>query len=271
MGAWSIYENRISVHGGSKHDATYIRETRALESKLPDNLSYFNVDVYPKEYGFNIESEAALEHRFTQRVAIINLDNLNEKAIYSMPSEDIALGSLIYWMNNYWLVYERDANMLLYTRAKLLQCNHLLKWVTSDDEIIKQWCVVEDGTKYLTGEYEDRNFVVTRGDSRISVQLAKNKFTNVLNRENRFLIDDEDSPHKLAYLLTKPFKKGAIYNGDGTFKFVLQEVTATDYDNHELGIADYYRHFPKKIDDNIIAEEIGRPKDEQVEEKKVWL
>lgn len=123
----------------------------------------------------------------------------------------------------------------------------------------------------MTGEYEDRNFVVTRGDSRISVQLAKNRFTNGLNRENRFLIDDEDSPHKLAYLLTKPFKKGAIYNGDGTFKFVLQEVTATDYDNHELGIADYYRHFPKKIDDNIIAEETGKRKDEQVEEKKVWI
>ena len=100
-------------------------------------------------------------------------------------------------------------------------------------------------TTDLTGELENRDYVITRGDSRISVQLAKNKHTNVLNRENRFLIDDDDSPHKLAYLLTKPFKRGGVYNGEGTFKFVLQEVTATEYDNHELGIADYYIHFPK--------------------------
>ena len=133
---------------------------------------------------------------------------------------------------------------------------------------MEQWCVVEDGTKYLTGEYEDRNFVVTRGDSRISVQLAKNKYTSILNRENRFLIDDEDSPHKLAYLLTKPLKKGATYNGEGTYKFVLQEVTATEYDNHELGIADYYHHFPKEddvpsTDDTKQYTETGG--------KKVWL
>lgn len=68
-------------------------------------------------------------------------------------------------MDNYWLVTERDPNITLYTKAKLLQCNHLLKWINSDDKIITQWCVVEDGTKYLTGEYEDKNFVVTRGDT----------------------------------------------------------------------------------------------------------
>lgn len=105
----------------------------------------------------------------------------------------------------------------------------------------------------LTGELEDRNFIVTRGDSRISVQIAKNAYTDALDRENRFLIDDDDSPHKLSYQLTKPLKKGLVYNGDGTYKFVLQEVTATEFDNHELGIADYYHHFPKVVDDKISA------------------
>lgn len=124
-------------------------------------------------------------------------------------------------------------------------------------------------TTDLTGEYEDRNFVVTRGDSRISVQLAKNKHTNVLNRENRFLIDDEDSPHKLAYQLTKPFKKGMTYNGEGTFKFVLQEVTATEYDNHELGIADYYHHFDKEVNDET-GSDTGL-NSEQEDGKKVWI
>lgn len=269
MDAWSTYQNRITAHGGSKRNSAYIREVRFIDSKLPDNFSYQSVEIYPREYGFNLESAEAMEHRVSQNAAIIDSDNLNEKIICSMPAEDIALGSLIFWMDNYWLVTERDANTTLYTKAKLLQCNHLLKWVSAEHEIMEQWCVVEDGTKYLTGEYEDRNFVVTRGDSRISVQIAKNKYTTVFDRESRFLIDDEDSPHKLAYLLTKPFKKGATYNGEGTYKFVLQEVTATEYDNHELGIADYYYHFPKENDTQSVAN--SNTDIEQTDGKKVWI
>lgn len=124
----------------------------------------------------------------------------------------------------------------------------------------------------LTGEYEDRNFVVTRGDSRIAMTIARNEMTAKLGRENRFLIDDPDSRLMLAYLLTKPFKLGGSYNGQGVFKFVLQEVNTTDNDNQQLGIADYYKYFPKTvtvdktdgsvIDTDNVSEETG---------KRVWL
>ncbi|MCD8206982.1 MAG: hypothetical protein LUD72_03495 [Bacteroidales bacterium] len=100
-----------------------------------------------------------LEHRYTQNVAIIDSDNLNEKTIISMPSEDIILGSLVIWMNEHWLVTERDANTTVYTRAKLLQCNHLLKWVAEDNNIIEQWSVFDDGTK-LKREVTTRNSLV---------------------------------------------------------------------------------------------------------------
>lgn len=244
MSVWSAYENRIVAHGETKRDASFIRESRMLNMKLPDSLSYHTVKIYPQEYGYNIESEDVMQHCLMQNVAIINSDNMNEKTICSLPSEDIELGSLVCWMGNHWLVCERDANTTIYTKAKLIQCNHLLRWISKDNQIMEQWCIIEDGTKYLTGEYEDKNFVVTRGDSRISMQIARNKYTVAFNREDRFLIDDPDSPHKMAYLLTKPLKRGITYNECGTFKFVLQEVTATEFDNHKLGIADYYKHFP---------------------------
>lgn len=287
MGVWDIYQSRMNVHGRSKRDASLIRENRFLESKLPGSLSYHSVDIYPAEYGFNIDfgdkeadqdwyqggrSEYQTDedrHVIHQKVAIINSDNLDEKTIFSMPHEDIELGSLVYWMGNRWLVYERDANTTVYTRAKLIQCNHLLKWISSDGEIMEQWCVVEDGTKYLTGEYEDRDFATTRGDSRIAIQIARNQHTVAFDREWRFLVDDTDSPHKLAYALTKPLKRGLTYNNQGIFKFVLQEVTATDNDNHELGIADYYKYFPKESNEDYFVDEVlDTPKQE---EKKVWI
>lgn len=256
MSIWDTYERRISAIGGTKRGAAIRRETEMLQTKLKDSLSYHTV---------TIDDEA-------QNVAVINSDNLNEKTIISLPGEDIRHGSLVCWMNNYWLVTERDANQTVYTRAKMVQCNHLLKWVSDDLMIHEQWCIVEDGTKYMTGEYEDRNFVVTRGDSRITVTIARNEHTVQLSRENRFLIDDPESGHKLAYLLTKPLKLGTTYNGNGVFKFVMQEVTATENDNHDMGVADYYKYFPKNTTVDPSAEIEIDPNNTQISGKrKGWL
>lgn len=86
---------------------------------------------------------------------------------------------------------------------------------------------------------------MTRGDSRISMMIARNDETIKLNREHRFLIDDPESPIKLAYQLTKPLKLGWSFNGDGVYKFVLQEVTSTINDDVANGIADYYKYYPR--------------------------
>lgn len=250
MSVWDTYEKRIEAHGTSRRNAALIRESRMLSSKTKDSLSYHSVLIDGTE----------------RNVSITNSDNLNEKTMCSLPGEDFICGGLVEWADNRWLIVEKDANNEVYTKVKLLQCNFLLKWVDDQDIIHEQWCVIEDGTKYLTGEYEDRNFVVTRGDSRIAMTIAKNEHTVKFGRENRFLIDDPDSFEKNAYLLTKPLKVGKTYNGQGIYSFVLQEVVSTDDDDMELGIADYYKHFPKQDDSN---------KDDNVSDndtgKKVWL
>lgn len=147
MDKWQIYESRHDVHGRTKRDATLKREVRMLNTKLPDSLSYHTAIIFDQEHGVNVDSEEMIKAAIEQNVAIINSDNLDEKYIYSMPGEDIENGSLIHWMDNYWLVVERDANTTVYTRAKLLQCNYLLRWVSDENKICEQWCVVEDGTK----------------------------------------------------------------------------------------------------------------------------
>lgn len=230
MSAWDMYGKRAEARGVRKVDAFLKREANSIYAHLKDNPSYFDVTI----------------DDVPQTVAIMDSDNLEQKTITSLPGQPLRHGGLVHWMDNYWLISELDYNTTLYTRGKLLQCNYLLKWVTEDKTIHEQWCAVEDGTKYLTGELEDRKFIVTRGDSRIAVTIAKNEYTSKLNRENRFIIDDPNSTMPLAYLLTKPLKMGLSYGNDGVFKFVLQEVTATGDDNFELEIADYYKYFPRE-------------------------
>lgn len=268
-GIWDTYKARVTVRGASVREDTLEREKLRLTYMLDDSLSYHNVSVYedsiitPTVDEFGNETDNAVK----QNIAIINSDNLNEKYLYSLPNEDIVLGSLIFWADNYWLVVERDANTEVYTRAKAIQCNYLLKWVHPSEngpEIREQWCQIEDGTKYMTGELEDRHFIVTRGDARIAMTIARNQYTVKFNRKSRFLVDDADADYYLSFDLSKPLKVGHTYNGKGVFKYVLSESNSSTYDNMDLGIADYYMYFPDEAqgEDNT---------DEHNDGKRVWF
>lgn len=155
MSAWDIYQEQSEVRGSTKRGSALRRTTMRLSNRVPDSLSYQEVEMMGANDGYvyglidpetGIYTASALVGQ-DRNVAIINSDNLNEKYIFSLPGEDIEHGSLVHWMDNYWLVTERDANTTVYTRAKMIQCNHLLRWVTSEDKICEQWCIIEDGTK----------------------------------------------------------------------------------------------------------------------------
>ena len=47
------------------------------------------------------------------------------------------------------------------------------------------------------------------------------------------------------------------------------KVTATDNDNIELGIADYYTHFPSNTNTDVVPDDTDVPSDDTG--KKVWL
>lgn len=97
----------------------------------------------------------------------------------------------------------------------------------------------------LTGEYGDKDFVLMRGDSRVSMILPLDDKTLKMNRTNRFLIDDYFDDRVIAYRLTKPFKLGGSYGENGVLSFVLVECNTESEDNLELHIADYYKYFPR--------------------------
>lgn len=261
MSVWKTYSRRLESKGKTIRDSVLNREKSTLRNKLPDNLSYEDIIIDGRK----------------QCVAVINSDDLNKKYLHSLPDEDISHGGLIFYEDNFWIVTEKDARKELYVTAKMERCNHLLKWITADGIIHEQWSIVEDGTNYLTGELEDHNFIATRGDTRIALTVPRTGFTAEFSRQNRFLIDDEASIIKLAYQLTKPFKLTNVFNGDGVFKFILQEVASTEDDNHLLGIADYYKYFPHDDFSDVLiseatslVEEDAKVKDTNVG-KKVWI
>lgn len=254
MSLWDTYNSRLNAQGGDRREATLRREQRFLAAKMPNSLSYHQLKVDGVQ----------------RCMSVINSDNLDMKTLCTMPGETLPHGGVVEWMNQHWIITELDANNEVYAKGVMRQCNHLLCWIADDKSIQKRWCIVEDGTKYLTGEYGDNEYIITRGDSRISLTIPKDKYTIRFNRDNRFLIDDYASPNVLAYRLTKPFKLGGSYGDGGVLNLVLQECNTEDTDNFELHIANYYDYFPREDD---IAEPVGPTKEEKEEQsgKKVWL
>lgn len=250
MGLWDVYRSRLNAQGGDRRGVALQRERQFLGRKIPNSLSYHRVTIDGTE----------------RDLAVIDSDNLDTKTLCSMPGEDLPHGGIVEWMGNHWLIVTRDANNEVYTKGTMRQCNYLLRWISDKGKIMERWCIIEDGTKYLTGEYGDNDFILNRGDSRIAMIISKDKYTLSFDRENRFLIDDYASPKVLAYRLTKPFKLGGSYDDRGVLTFVLQECNTEDTDSIELHIANYYDYFPRECD-----EPEKEPGDVDDTGKKVWI
>ena len=229
MGVWTSYLSRMEANGSDLRSASLKRELRFLRRKLPNSLSYHSVRIDGEE----------------RQVSIIDTDNLNAKKILSMPGEDITHGGLVEWAGQRWLITEKDSNTEVYAKGNMQQCNYLLRWISEDRRILERWCIIEDGTKYMIGEKVDSDLVITKGDSRIAMTIAKDAETIRLSRDNRFIIDDYASPSPLAYRLSKPFKLGGSYNGKGVLKYILSECNQEDTDYLVHHIANYYDYFPR--------------------------
>ena len=130
MSYWDIYKSRLSMDGADMRSAILNREKRFLRSKIPNTLSYHHLIMDGEE----------------RELAVINSDNLDQKTLCTLPGEDIRHGALVEWMDNHWLVTQRDANNEVYTKGIMRQCNYQLRWI-DDGKIIERWCIVEDGTK----------------------------------------------------------------------------------------------------------------------------
>ena len=222
MSMWDAYGDRMAVTGKTKRDYWVNHAQSSIARRLQDSPSCRTVLIDGEE----------------QTVSITHHAEDGYKRIASLPGERLKHGGLVDFADSKWLIVQIDADDVIYQRGIMRRCNYILRWVSNKTgEIREKWCVVEDGTKYLIGE-RTREFL-TIGDGRMAVTIAKDDDTVELQRGLRFLIDDEDSDFVTAYQITKSNKLYNVYNGEGVFRFIMNEVQLTDDDDVERRIADF--------------------------------
>jgi len=263
MATWDAYQARLESGGVTKRERAKKHTQSYISTKIKDSLSCHDV----------------LINGVVQTVSILNQkEDMALKKICALPGDTLLHGGLVDFSNSKWLITELDANDEVYTSGMMNRCNYLLKWLNGEGNIIEKWCIVEDGTKYLIGEKSED--MMSIGDARIAITIGKDSDTIELRRGKRFLVDDIDAGTPLAYQITKPNKLFNVYDGQGVFRFILNEVNMTDDDNVELRIADYYNWKPAEKLDNehqdldISLEDIidsASSSQNQDDDKEVWL
>lgn len=262
---WGSYKARVGTMGATRRDRAIKNAQHYLYRKLPASPSWSEVTIDGIRQAVSITDQK---------------DNMAKKKICSMPGEKLKHGGLVDFANSKWIITETDANDEVYAKGVMQRCNYLLKWLDENGVVIEKWSIVEDGTKYLIGEKAEDMMAI--GDARVAVTIAKDDDTVKLKRGKRFLIDDVDSESVLAFQITKPNKLYNVYDGDGVYRFILNEVELTDNDNTDLRIADYYSWKPKIPKDNdhknpdislgeIIDDARKKAEEDDDNNKEVWL
>lgn len=228
---WEDYESRRTIIGRSKHDKRVEHTRLSMKRRMLDSPSCRMVKINGKD----------------QVVMIVHKAELNQKKIFSLPGEHLVHGGIVDFCDSKWLICEMDGDNIIYDKAIMKRCNHVLRWINKDGELIERWCVVEDGTKYLIGEKQKQ--FITIGDARIAVTLAKDVETMRLERGARFIVDDPDADEKLVYEITKSNRMYNMYDGIGVYRYILHECTLEDGDNISQGIANYKDWEPPRITD----------------------
>lgn len=268
MDGWSSYTQRLNAIGDYKRQMWVNRTSESIRRRAMDSPSTHLVKIN------GIEQFISITHRA----------DISQKRISALPGEHLKHGGLVEFNTGVWLITEVDADNEVYERGIMERCNHQLRWIGKDGRVREKWCIVHDGTKYLIGEATSRyeNLMVI-GDARIAVTVGKDEDTMELNRGLRFLVDDTDIETPSAYQITKSNRFFNLYEGEGVYRYILNEVVLTKNDNIAERIADYTSWMPVREldgdhrDSDCTVAEIVQAAQEQAEanppsdDKETWL
>lgn len=129
--AWDQYRQRREALGATKRDMWLIATRETERRRMFDSLSCRQVQINDVD----------------QTVCIVHTADFDKKKIFSLPGEHLEHGSIVTFADNKWLITEMDADNIIYDKAIMQQCNHILRWIGKDGTIKEKWCHVADGTK----------------------------------------------------------------------------------------------------------------------------
>lgn len=210
-----------------------------------------NFDNYARE-GFDEllsmspEAETVLINGNEKRVIIQNTmtENIRLISLRYMLSHigDSKEGYYVDFRGHKWLVLAVPDNNKMYEKSVIQRCNHNLKWINNNNQLITKPCIEDARTLYTTGVRDEKVIEIPNG--MVGIQLPYDEDTRLLDRGHAFIFN------KTKYVVT--FYDDTTYPGLVVL-ICSEKLEHSPTDDMVNGIANRYIEMP----DGTLADRLG--------------
>lgn len=240
--SFSTFRNRMGVKGNSSYDRKLKSATRDFQQWFDNALGREWVSID------DVEQYAVFQDQNQNN----NKDLSDDKYIIVENSSNIKVGSYVKWREMVGMVFTDEMKTIpTHKQAKLKESNHVIRWMI-DGKVCNNGkgyhAFIQNQTLYTLG-------VSTSGsnawivNAKMMMYLPNNDESRAMKIGQRIVIG------------------GAVYqimfmdyvSRQGLINYLLeQDMVSSEYDNLELGIADYYSDKNTDTTDTVI---VGSPKE----------
>lgn len=220
----SQYREMLDLNGPTQRDRIINKSVHDQNKLAPVSPSYKDVTIDDVPRKLNIISSTVM----------------NQKIIHTLPGEDFAIGSIVYWSKSHWLITERDAEDEITVRGRIQICQKQITWQDDNTyEIRSLWATVEK--PYYSNLEENKTLSYSTREFRI--QMPFDEYSANLNIGKRLMLEIVNGVPKTYRITSIDQMTSRIdYNGEqvGFLSFnVEQDLYNPDTDNAEKMICDY--------------------------------
>lgn len=220
----SQYREMLDLNGPTQRDRIINKSVHDQNKLAPVSPSYKDVTIDDVPRKLNIISSTVM----------------NQKIIHTLPGEDFAIGSIVYWSKSHWLITERDAEDEITVRGRIQICQKQITWQDDNTyEIRSLWATVEK--PYYSNLEENKTLSYSTREFRI--QMPFDEYSANLNIGKRLMLEIVNGMPKTYRITSIDQMTSRIdYNGEqvGFLSFnVEQDLYNPDTDNAEKMICDY--------------------------------
>lgn len=220
----SQYREMLDLNGSTQRDRIINKSVHDQNKLAPVSPSYKDVTIDDVPRKLNIISSTVM----------------NQKIIHTLPGEDFAIGSIVYWSKSHWLITERDAEDEITVRGRIQICQKQITWQDDNTyEIRSLWATVEK--PYYSNLEENKTLSYSTREFRI--QMPFDEYSANLNIGKRLMLEIVNGmPKTYRITLIDQMTSRIDYNGEqvGFLSFnVEQDLYNPDTDNAEKMICDY--------------------------------
>lgn len=227
-----VFQKRMQRRGKTSFERQMNSSKRYFQRWFDNTLSREEVDI-------DGVTQFAVFHDQNQNN---NKDLSDDKYIMVENESNMRVGSYVQWRNKHWMVFTDEHKTIpTHKQAKVKESNHNIKWMI-DGKVCGDGkgyhAFIQNQTLYTLGVSSSGNHAWL-ANAKMMMYLPNNPESKSIRIGQRIVIG------------------GAVYqvmfkdyvSREGLINYLLeQDMVSTEYDNLELGIADYY---PRKNSDTI--------------------